>query len=332
MKNFNSKKLLLAISFLCSSYLMQAQSVTIQPYGTGVENDNSGDNIIISSSSSFLGIQSYRFNGPATSKTNVLNGNSLLTLGAGGYYSPGSRRLESSLIKFIATENWTPTASGSKITFGTMANGNIFNQERMVIDHNGNVGIGVSPTTSKFQVDANSSNPTATFNNIGSGIGVSSITDAGRAGSFNSSSGIGLEASSGSNIAIMATNGSPTQPVAQLVNLSGGTALNLIGTTAMNITGAIKVSGTPSFRPAFTIVSVAGNIFSNQVIIPNTTLANNSNDILIITHNFGSGLIGNYNKIVGVYWDGGTSSWRIYNEDSSAMPVGVTFNILVIKQ
>lgn len=332
MKNFNSKKLLLAVSFLLCSFYTHAQSITIEPNRTGMDNNDIGDNIRMSSSSNVIGIQSFRFNGPATSKTPVLNNNELFVLGAGGFYSSTTRRFESGIIKFLATENWTSTAAGSKITFGTMANGTTTNLERMVINHNGNVSIGVSPTTSKFQVDANSSNPTATFNNIGPGIGVSSVTDVGRAGSFNSSSGIGLEASSGSNIAIMATNGSPTQPVAQLVNLSGGTALNLIGTTAMNITGAIKVSGTPSFRPAFTIVSVAGNIFSNQVIIPNTTLANNSNDILIITHNFGSGLIGNYNKIVGVYWDGGTSSWRIYNEDSSAMPVGVTFNVLVIKQ
>ena len=331
MKNFNSKKLFLAFSLLCSTYLVHAQSVTIEPSKTTNQSNTGGENINVVANSNSLGIYGRRFNGTFAAKTPVLNGNELFRVSSGGWWS-ASNESQNAAIKFIATENWNASGNGAKISFNTTPNTTYNQLERMVIDHNGNVGVGISTPASKFQVNENSTNPTSTFINIGTGNGVVSTTDAGKAGSFNSSSGFGIEAFSSTNMAISAGNGSATIPVAQFVNLSGGTALNLIATTAINITGAIKVSGGAAFRPAFTIVSTGANIFANQVIIPNTTLANSSNDILIITHACGSGAICNYNKAVGVYWDGGTSSWRIYAEDSTPMPVGVTFNILVIKQ
>ena len=160
------------------------------------------------------------------------------------------------------------------------------------------------------------------------GYGVYGASISGYGGFFQSDSYTGLEASSLSSYAIVGSNTSATIPVAQFSNLSGGTALELIATTALKITGAIKVAGGSS-APAFKIVSSAGNIILNQLIIPNSTLANNATDILMITHDYGSG--GPYlNKAYGVFWSG--SNWRIYLEDTSAMPVGVTFNVLVIKQ
>jgi hypothetical protein len=161
------------------------------------------------------------------------------------------------------------------------------------------------------------------------GIAVYGQSNSGDAGYFSSVSGKGVYATSSSGNAIVADNTSASVPVAQLVNLSGGTALELIASTAVKITGAIKVAGGVSVQPAFKIVSSAGNITLNQLTIPNTTLANNANDIVMVTHNYGSG--GPYlNKAYGVFWTG--SSWTIYLEDSTAMPVGVTFNVLVIKQ
>ena len=160
------------------------------------------------------------------------------------------------------------------------------------------------------------------------GTGVQGTSVSGYGGFFQSDSYTGLEASSLSSYAIVGSNTSATIPVAQFGNLSGGTALEVIASTAIKITGAIKVAGGSS-APAFKIVSSAGNVILNQLIIPNTTLANNANDILIVTHNYGSG--GPYlDKTHGVFWSG--SNWRIYLEDTSAMPVGATFNVLVIKQ
>jgi hypothetical protein len=163
------------------------------------------------------------------------------------------------------------------------------------------------------------------------GTGVQGISISGNGGYFQSDSYRGIEAYSLSNYAILASNNSASIPVAQLANLSGGTALELIASTAIRITGAIKVAGGSS-APAFKIVSVAGNIFLNQLIIPNTTLANNITDIVMITHNYGAGATNNFVKPCGVYWEPGTSSWRIFVEDGTAMPVGITFNVLVIKQ
>jgi hypothetical protein len=161
------------------------------------------------------------------------------------------------------------------------------------------------------------------------GTGVQGISISGNGGYFQSDSYRGIEAYSLSNYAILASNTSASVPVAQLANLSGGTALELIASTAIRITGAIKVAGGSS-APAFKIVSSAGNILLNQLIIPNTTLANNTNDILMVTHNYGAG--GPYlNKPFGVFWNG--TNWTIYLEDNlAAMPVGATFNVLVIKQ
>jgi hypothetical protein len=160
------------------------------------------------------------------------------------------------------------------------------------------------------------------------GTAVQGFSNSGYGGYFESSSGVGLLAYSSSNYAFTASNTSASIPVAQFANLSGGTALELVASTAIKLTGAIKV-GTGSFAPAFKIVSAAGNISLNQLIIPNTTLANSSTDILMVTHNYGSG--GPYlNKAYGVFWTG--SNWSIYLEDLTAMPVGATFNVLVIKQ
>jgi trimeric autotransporter adhesin len=173
----------------------------------------------------------------------------------------------------------------------------------------------------------------------GSGIGVLSQTNTGNAGEFSSSSGIGLEVSSTSGIALNASNAtvSALTPVAQFANLSGGTALNVIATTAINMTGALRVSGGINAQTAFKITSVTGgggNTVSNQVIIPNTTYANNANDILIVTHNYSPN--NTYlNKNFGVYWESVSATWRIYLEEgpfTGVMPNNITFNVLVIKQ
>jgi hypothetical protein len=126
----------------------------------------------------------------------------------------------------------------------------------------------------------------------------------------------------GTGNAIYANNNSITNAAGRFVN-------NNADGNALELTGAIRVAGGTNVQTAFKIVSSAGNITSNRIIIPNTTLANSANDILIVTHNYGSG--GPYlNKPYGAYWDG--ANWTIYLEDLTAMPVGVTFNVLIIKQ
>lgn len=95
--------------------------------------------------------------------------------------------------------------------------------------------------------------------------------------------------------------------------------------------GFIKVTG--GNKSAFRHLTAAGNILSNTT---NLNYANESpDDLLIVTHQYNNStsgsLVGNsYNKPFGVWWNG--SNWTIYSEDSSIMPEGLAFNVLVIKQ
>lgn len=97
-------------------------------------------------------------------------------------------------------------------------------------------------------------------------------------------------------------------------------------TTALEINnGALKVTGIN--RPVFQITTSAGNISGNTVNIPLGTQAYLPTDMLVVTPVF----TGTYlNKPIGVWWNG--SNWTIFTQDLSAMPVGVVFNILVVKQ
>ena len=161
------------------------------------------------------------------------------------------------------------------------------------------------------------------------GNAVQGEANSGYGGYFRSVSGTGLAAISSSSYGIYAENTSATIPVAQFANLSGGIGLELIASTALKVTGAIKVTGGITAQPAFKIVSSAGNTAGHVLTIPNTTLANNTNDILIVTHNYSP--TGIYlTKPYGVYWTG--TNWAIFIEDFTAMAVGTAFNVLVIKQ
>ncbi len=163
----------------------------------------------------------------------------------------------------------------------------------------------------------------------GTGNAVQGDANSGFGGYFRSVSGIGLAAISTSNNGFYAENSSSTVPVAQIANVSGGTGIEVIASTALKITGAIKVAGGITAQPAFKIVSSASNTSTYIMTIPNTTLANNANDILIVTHNYSP--TGIYlTKPYGVFWTG--TNWAIFIEDFTPMVVGTAFNVLVIKQ
>ena len=56
-------------------------------------------------------------------------------------------------INLVATENFTNTEKDTAISFATTPNGATDRDERMRIDHNGNVGIGTENPQSALQVD-----------------------------------------------------------------------------------------------------------------------------------------------------------------------------------
>ena len=161
-------------------------------------------------------------------------------------------------------------------------------------------------------------------------------SSSGTGGYFRSVTGEAIDASTGNNFAIRADNNSSSLATGSFANIGLGTAVKIIGgASALEITGGIKVSGNATNKAAFKIITntaVGGNTTSNELKIPNTTLANSATDILIVTHNsvpISSAFI-ILNKAFGVYWD--NSSWNIFLEDMTAMPNNVTFNVLVIKQ
>ncbi|HKQ49076.1 MAG TPA: hypothetical protein VJZ71_13480 [Phycisphaerae bacterium] len=96
-----------------------------------------------------------RANGTPALPAAVVNGDALATFRARGYDGIGFTNASSALISMSATENWTPAAQGANITFHTSPNGSTAAslQERMRIDQNGNVGIGLAAPAERLDIN-----------------------------------------------------------------------------------------------------------------------------------------------------------------------------------
>jgi len=147
------------LMFFVSVMAFGQNSITIYPAHTVAES-SVGDNIAIRSSSPYAGIHGTRYGGSFEAKTAVLSNDPLFRIGAGGYYSPINYYFEKASIIFKASQNWTSSGAGSKITFMTTANNNNVAVERMVIDNNGNVGIGFNAPDAKLHLLHNASTAT----------------------------------------------------------------------------------------------------------------------------------------------------------------------------
>ena len=136
------KKFLFLTMFI--SFRMFGQSVTIEPSNLSRTGGTSNDISITKYSNAFPTIVGHRAGGTQAMPTNTENGMELLRIGAGGNYN-GSY-FSASRIRFFATQDWTGGAYGTKMTFNTTSNNTATVYERMVIDHDGKVGIGlISP-------------------------------------------------------------------------------------------------------------------------------------------------------------------------------------------
>jgi len=90
--------------------------------------------------------------GTSSAPLPTLSGDNLGQFAAAGYNGsafPGSKVK----VSFVATENWTPAANGTAMSFSTTANGATTRTERLRIDNTGNVGIGT--TTPAFPLSVN---------------------------------------------------------------------------------------------------------------------------------------------------------------------------------
>jgi hypothetical protein len=79
-------------------------------------------------------------NGPIDAPTATVNGDTLARYGAGGH-TGNAFWWASGLMRMNATENWTPSANGTQIQFWTTQNGTTNPVRRMILDHNGYLGI-----------------------------------------------------------------------------------------------------------------------------------------------------------------------------------------------
>ncbi len=125
------------------------QSVTISPQTIDKQNSNS-DDLKVTSYNKPPSIVGLRGNGTVLAKTGVLLGDLLMKIEGKGYdgflgFFNGGR------IGFKATQNWGAT-NGGAITFETTPNTDSSPLERMVINHDGRVGIGTSSPTAQLDV------------------------------------------------------------------------------------------------------------------------------------------------------------------------------------
>jgi hypothetical protein len=148
----------------------------------------------------------------------------------------------------------------------------------------------------------------------GSGLGVYGYTPSGIGVLAQSSSGTGVYGESSTGAGVYAYSGS-------------GSALT-IGNGAIHVSGA---STNSTSTAAFTQVATPANIVGDTTLINNSLCNGDPNAILIVTPNWNphGGPAYYWSHTVGVYYTG--TQWAIFNEDSTAMPAGPAFNVLIIK-
>ncbi len=96
-----------------------------------------------------------RANGTPAAPTAVVTGDSLLFIGARGHVGTGISGTSKASIQMLADEAWTPTARGTRIAFFTTTNGTETTSERLRIDSDGDVGIGLVNPLDQLDVFGN---------------------------------------------------------------------------------------------------------------------------------------------------------------------------------
>lgn len=145
------KKIVIILLFVVN--LAVGQSVVISPNSLSRTAGISNDISILKYSDDYPTILGIRSGGTAASPTNSTNTMRLLAINAAGKET-GNTYIQSN-INFFTTENWSNTNRGTKITFGTTANGTATLSEKMVINHDGKVGIGITMPEEQLHVVGN---------------------------------------------------------------------------------------------------------------------------------------------------------------------------------
>jgi hypothetical protein len=148
-----------------------------------------------------------------------------------------------------------------------------------------------------------------------SGIGVSASSSSGYGVVASSSSGTGVFASSSTGSGVYASSGS-------------GNALT-IGSGGIQVSGAGVGSGTAAFVQ---VCALANQTATHRTTISNPLCDGKPNAILLVTHNYNPGGAGGNLQThpFSVWYNSSNSKWEIYNDDFAAMPVGTSFNVLIV--
>jgi hypothetical protein len=138
------KKILLLLLFV--SYGALSQSVLLTPDAISKKNSNV-DDITMQSYATYPSIIGLRANGTVALPTAIASDDVIMQLGVRGYTGVGGFSTSRANIRFKATQNWTNTANGTSITFETTPNNSTTRTERMVINHDGFIGVGTIPSS-----------------------------------------------------------------------------------------------------------------------------------------------------------------------------------------
>jgi hypothetical protein len=150
------KNLILPVFFLLITSYTHAQSVTLTPTTVNQIADSGTDNDLTITKAGTTNVPSLvgrRARGTNAVPSAVLSNDALFFIGGRGYNGGSFTTVSSPVIQFQATENWTTNANGSAILFRTTSNTSTVVADRMLINHNGNVGIGTLNPLAKLDVN-----------------------------------------------------------------------------------------------------------------------------------------------------------------------------------
>lgn len=102
-------------------------------------------------------LQFSRGRGTASSPLPPLSGDRLGTMTYQGVTNPAGGFRSGASIQATTTEGWSFAGSGANLTFSTNPNGSNATVQRMIIDHNGEVGIGTTTPDQLLTVNGNAS-------------------------------------------------------------------------------------------------------------------------------------------------------------------------------
>ncbi len=205
----------------------------------------------------------YRALGTKAAPTALTSGKAIVNLIGYGFDGTNwSSNSSSPGISLETSQVWTGTNKGSRISFGTVANNTAVTVERMLIDHNGNVGIGTTPGST---LDVK-----GTLRLSGATSGYVGFAPAAAAGSTTYT----LPVNQGTAGQVLSTDGVATNATLSWVTPSGG------GVTAL--TGDVTASGSGSV--AATVAQVGGvtaaNIAAGANLANAATTSNTANTIV----------------------------------------------------